>query len=174
MIRSSDLLIIFEKTNFSSRFSIRSLINSSHHLNFYHCIASSIYFSTYFLSLASRCSDWSFLLINQINDVDQMKLSQKFFVLLSRQHLDEIVCWHFCNRASTNTDSIRLNLLSQSMFMNINMFQLNIKFQHLFFQHAKNLTIIAANMQFFHRVVLDELEKSSSSNCLLRDSTQNQ
>jgi hypothetical protein len=46
MIRSSDLLIFFEKTNFSSRFSIRYFINSSHHLNFYHCIALSIYLST--------------------------------------------------------------------------------------------------------------------------------
>jgi hypothetical protein len=173
MIRSSDLLIFLEKTNLSNRFSIRFFINSSHHLNFYHCNASSIYLSTYSLSLASRCSDW-LLLIDQMSDVDQMKWSQKFFVLLSRQHLDEIVCWHLCSRASTNTDSIRLNLLSQSVSMNINMFQLNIKLQHLFFQHAKNLTIIAANMQFFHRIVLDELEKSSSSNCLLRDSTQNQ
>jgi hypothetical protein len=174
MIRSSDLLVFFEKTNLSSRFSIRFLINSSHHLNFYHCIASSIYLSTYLLSLAFRCSDWPFLLIDQMSDVDQMKLFQKFFVLLSRQHLDEIVCWHLCNRASINTDLIRLNLLSQSVSMNINMFQLSIKLQHLFFQHAKDLTIIAAKMQFFHRIVLDELEKSSSSNCLLRDSTQNQ
>jgi hypothetical protein len=47
MIRSSDLLIFLEKTNFSNRFSIRYFINSSHHLNFYHCIASSIYLSTY-------------------------------------------------------------------------------------------------------------------------------
>jgi hypothetical protein len=46
MIKSSDLLIFFEKTNFSNRFSIRYLINSSHHLNFYHCIASFIYLST--------------------------------------------------------------------------------------------------------------------------------
>jgi hypothetical protein len=46
MIRSSDLLIFFEKTNFSNRFSIRFFINSSYHLNFYHCNASSIYLST--------------------------------------------------------------------------------------------------------------------------------
>ncbi len=46
MIKSFDLLIFLEKTNFSNHFSIRSLINSSHHLNFYHCNASSIYFST--------------------------------------------------------------------------------------------------------------------------------
>jgi hypothetical protein len=46
MIKSSDLLIFLEKTNFSNRFSIRYLINSSHHLNFYHCNASSIYFLT--------------------------------------------------------------------------------------------------------------------------------
>jgi hypothetical protein len=46
MIKSSDLLIFFEKTNFSNRFSIRFLINSSHHLNFYHCNASSTYLST--------------------------------------------------------------------------------------------------------------------------------
>jgi hypothetical protein len=173
MIKSSDLLIFLEKTNFSSRFSIRFFINSSHHLNFYHCNASSIYLSTYFLSLAFRCSDWS-LLIDQMSDVDQMKLFQKFFVFLSRQHFDKIICWHLCCRTSINTDSIRLNLLFQSMSMNINMFQLNIKLQHFFFQHAKNLTIIAANMQFFHWIVLDELEKSSSSNCLFRDSTQNQ
>jgi hypothetical protein len=109
-----------------------------------------------------------------MSDVDQMKLPQKFFVLLSRQHLDETVCWHLCSRASTNTDSIRLDLLSQSVPMNINMFQLSIKLQHLFFQHAKGLTIIAANMQFFHRVVLDGLEKPSSPNCLLRGPTQGQ
>jgi hypothetical protein len=46
MIRSSDLLIFFKKTNVSNRFSIRYFINSFHHLNFYHCIASSIYLST--------------------------------------------------------------------------------------------------------------------------------
>jgi hypothetical protein len=173
MIRSFDLLIFFLKINFSNRFSISFLINSSHHLNFYYCNALSIYLSTYSLSLASRCSDWS-LLIDQMSDVDQMKLSQKFFVLLSRQHFDEIVCWHLCSRASINTDSTRLNLLSQSMSMNINMFQLNIKLQHLFFQHAKSLTIVTANVKFFHRIKLNWFEKSSSSDCLLRDSTQNQ
>jgi hypothetical protein len=46
MIKSSDLLIFLEKINLSNRFSIRYLINSSHHLNFYHCNASSTYFST--------------------------------------------------------------------------------------------------------------------------------
>ncbi len=34
MIRSSDLLVFPGKTNFSGRFSVRFLINSSHHLNF--------------------------------------------------------------------------------------------------------------------------------------------
>jgi hypothetical protein len=97
------------------------MIVSSYHLNFYHCIASSIYLSTYSLNLASRCSNWSFLLIDQINDVDQMKLSQKFFVFLSRQHFDKIICWHLCCRTSANTDSIRLNFLFQSVSMNINM-----------------------------------------------------
>jgi hypothetical protein len=33
MIKSSDLLIFFEKINFSNRFSIRYFINLSHHLN---------------------------------------------------------------------------------------------------------------------------------------------
>jgi hypothetical protein len=126
MIKSFDLLIFFEKINLSNRFSIRYFINSFHHLNFYHCIASFIYLSTYSLSLASRCLDWS-LLIDQMSNVDQIQLSQKLFVFLSKQHLDEIVCWHLCNRTSINTDSIRLNLLFQSMSMNINMFQLNIK-----------------------------------------------
>jgi hypothetical protein len=111
MIKSSDLLIFLEKTNFSNRFSIRYHINSSHHFNFYHCNASSIYLSTYSLSLASRCSDWSFLLIDQMSDVDQMKLLQKFLVFLTRKNFDEIVCWHLCSRASTDTDSVRLNLL---------------------------------------------------------------
>jgi hypothetical protein len=151
MIKSSDLLIFFEKINLSnrSRFAILSI-----HLiiSTYHNIASSFYLSTYSLSLASRCSDWSILLTDQMNDVDLIKLFQTFLVLLSRQHLDEIVCWHLCNRASTHIDSIRLNLLSQSVFMNINMFQLNIKLHHLFFQHAKSLTIVAANVKFFHRI----------------------
>ncbi len=35
MIKSSDLLIFFEKINLSSRFSIRYLINSSHHFNLF-------------------------------------------------------------------------------------------------------------------------------------------
>jgi hypothetical protein len=166
-------LIFFEKINLSSR--SRFAISSIHLIiSTYHSIASSFYLSTYPLSLASRCSDWPILLIDQMSDVDQMKLSQKFFVLLSRQHLDEIVCWHLCSRASTHTDSIRLNLLSQSMSMNINLFQLNIKLQHLFFQHAKNLTIVATNVKFFHRIESNWFEKSSSSNRLLRDSTQNQ
>jgi hypothetical protein len=119
--RSDDQIIWFlfflEKTN---QF-YHVMIVSFYHLNFYHCIASFIYLSTYFLNLASRCSDWSFLLIDQMSDVDQMKLFQKFFVLLSRQHFDKIICWHLCCRTSVNTDSIRLNLLSQSMSMNINM-----------------------------------------------------
>jgi hypothetical protein len=166
-------LIFFEKTNFSSR--SRFAISSTHLIiSIYHNIASSFYLSTYFLSLTSRCSDWSILLIDQMNDVDQMKLSQKFLVLLSRQHLDEIVCWHLCSRASIHTDSIRLNLLSQSVSMNINMFQLNIKLQHLFFQHAKKLTIVAANVKFFHRIESNWFKKSSSSDRLLRDSTQSQ
>jgi hypothetical protein len=109
-------LFFLEKTNQL----YHVMIVSSYHLNFYHCIVSSIYLSTYSLSLASRCSDWS-LLIDQMSDVDQMKLSQKFFVFLSRQHFDKIICWHFCSRTSANTDSIRLNLLSQSVSMNINM-----------------------------------------------------
>jgi hypothetical protein len=96
------------------------MIISFYHLNFYHCIASSSYLLTYFLSLASWCSDWP-LLIDQMSNVSQMKLSQKFFVLLSRQHFDKIICWHLCCRTSVNTDSIRLNLLSQSVSMNINM-----------------------------------------------------
>jgi hypothetical protein len=94
-----------------------------------------------------------------------MKLSQKFFVLLSRQYLDEIVCWHLCSQASIHTDSIRLNLLSQSVSININMFQFRVKFQYFFFQHAKNLTNVAAYVQFFLRIVLNWFEKSSSSNC---------
>jgi hypothetical protein len=54
------------------------------------------------------------------------------------------------------------------------MFQLNIKLQHFFFQHAKSLTIVAANVKFFHRIESNWFEKSSSSDCFLRDSTQNQ
>jgi hypothetical protein len=119
--RSNDQIIwflfFFEKTNQL----YHVIIVSSYHLNFYHCIASFIYLSTYFLSLASRCSDWSFLLIDQINDVDQIKLLQKFLVFLTRQNFDEIICWHLCCQTSANTDSIRLNLLSQSVFMNVNM-----------------------------------------------------
>jgi hypothetical protein len=125
MIESSDLLIFLEKINLSNR--SRFAISSIHLIiSTYHSIAPFIYLSTYSLSLSSRRSDWS-LLIDQMSDVDQMKLSQKFFVLLSRQHLDEIVCWHLCSRASIHIDSIRLNLLSQSMFMNVNMLQLRIK-----------------------------------------------
>jgi hypothetical protein len=170
MIKSFDFLFFFEKIN---QF-YHVIIVSFYHLNLYHCIASSIYLSTYSLNLTSRCSDWSFLLINQMSDVDQIKLSQKFFVFLSRQHFDEIVCWHLCSRTSINTDSTRLNFLSQSMFMNINMFQLNIKLQHFFFQHAKSLTIVTANVKIFHRIESNWFEKSSSSDCLLRDSIQNQ
>jgi hypothetical protein len=158
MIKSSDFLFFFEKINQL----YHVMIVSFYHFNFYHCIASSIYLSTYSLNLASRCSNWSFLLIDQMNDVDQMKLLQKFFVFLSRQHLDEIVCWHLCSRASINTDSTRLNLLSQSVFMNINMFQLNIKLQHFFFQHAKDLTIVTTNVKFFHRIESNWFEKSFS------------
>jgi hypothetical protein len=117
MIKSSDFLFFLEKIN---QF-YHVIIISSYHFNFYHCIASFIYLSTYLLSLTSRCSDWSFFLISQMNDVDQMKLSQKFFVFLSRQHFDKIICWHLCSWTSANTDSIRLNLLSQSVSMNINM-----------------------------------------------------
>ncbi len=170
MIKSSDQKDFFSKEKFFDSFSIRYFINSSHHLKllWYRFI---YYLSTYSLSLTSRCSDWSILLIDQMSDVDQMKLSQKFLVLLSRQHFDEIVCWHLCSRTSTHTDLTRLNFLSQLMFMNINMFQLNIKLQHFFFQHAKNLTIVAANMKFFHRIESNWFEKSSSSDRFLRDST---
>jgi hypothetical protein len=173
MIRSSDQKDFFSKEKFFDSLSIRYFINSSHHLklSWYRFI---YYLSTYLLSLTSRCSDWSILLIDQMSDVDQMKLFQKFLVLLSRQHFDEIVCWHLCSRTSTHTDSTRLNLLSQSMSMNINMLQFNIMLQHLFCQHAKNLTIVTANVKFFHRIELNWFEKSSSSDCLLRDSTQNQ
>jgi hypothetical protein len=175
-MRWSNYLIkkIFSRKKNSS---IRSrLVISSTHLiiSTYHDIASSFYLSTYFFSLTFKCSDWSIFLIDQINYVDQIKLFQKFLVFLSRQHFDEIVCWHLCNRASTHIDSIRLNFLSQSMFMNINMFQFNIKLQHFFFQHAKSLTIVAANVKFFHRIESNWFEKSSSSDCLLRDSIQNQ
>ncbi len=67
MIRSSDLLIFFEKTNFSNRFSIRYFINSSHHLNFYHCIALSIYLSTIFIISSSRYKTIKCLISSIIN-----------------------------------------------------------------------------------------------------------
>jgi hypothetical protein len=141
---------------------------------FYHFIVWFIYFSTYSFNLTSRCSDWSCFLIDQMSNVDQMKLSQKFFVFLSRQLFDEIICWHFCSWTSININSICFNFVSQSMFTNINMFQLRVKLQHFFFQHAKNLTIVTMYVQFLHRIVLSWLENSFSSDCLFRDSTQNQ
>jgi hypothetical protein len=169
MIKSSYLVIFFEKINIFYHVMIIFIL-SFQLLSF----ASSIYLWTYSLSLTSRCSDWTCLLIDQMSDVDQMKLSQILLMLFSRQNLDKIVCWHICSRTSIHTDSTRLNLLFQSVLMNINMFQRRVKFQHFFFQHAKNLIIVAMYVQLLHRIVLNWFEKSFSSDCLLRDSTQNQ
>ncbi len=87
-------------------------------------------------------------------------------MFLLRKILNKFVRKHFCSRYSINIDLFDLSFLSQSVLMNINMFQFQIKFQHFFIQNCENLTIIAQNMQFFHEIKSNRFKKSFSSNNL--------
>jgi hypothetical protein len=172
MIRSSDQKDFFSKEKFFDSFSIRYLINSSHHLNlsWYRFI----YYSSF--NIFSQ-SDTSMLrLIVSFDWSDEWCRSDEVVSEILRVFVETASWWNrLLTFLQSNINSHWFDLsefLSRSVSMNINMFQLNIKLQHFFFQHAKNLTIVAANVKFFHWIESNWFEKSSSSDCLLRDSTQ--
>jgi hypothetical protein len=167
MIKSFDLLIFLEKINFSSRFSIRYFINSFHHFNL--SLSLHLSFNKFSQSSISMlrliASDWS----NEWCQSDEI-VSKILHVFV------ETAFWW--NRLLTflqsNINSHWVDSFESFVLINVYEYQhvsTSCQTSTFFFQHAKNLTIVATYVQFFHRIVLNWLEKSFSSDCLCRDST---
>ncbi len=63
-------------------------------------------------------------------------------------------------------NAIDLNFLSQSVSMNVHMFELCIELEDFFLKNSKNLSIVASNMKLFHEIKSDRFKKALSSHNL--------
>ena len=76
------------------------------------------------------------------------QMSHEFYMSLWRQSLSEIIDDYRRWKDSDDKNSLLLNFLSQSMFMNIHMTKLDDKLRAVMNKNADRLNVIALNSYF--------------------------